>query len=346
MSAIALSYEKVEAYIQEISAGGRLVSVLDSNNNTVDVYITHCVGTDIMRAGLEYDRAYNKAVSEGFLTIEDTRSLLRDKGVVDLSIGEKIKKLKLKLEAQEAYLVKLTRVPSRRATTIKNINRMKQELEGLYLSRDKGLEYTAERVASEERYLFITWLTTKTADLHTRFWLTKEDFKAERDIILRRNIFLESIKMQGGTDVSILRYLAQHSLWRIRYLASVKTGESLFGRPIFNYTIDQLGLVYWSNYYQSIYDMMPEDRPPSYIIEDDNALDAYMKAYTEEKDREATAAREKGKKGKGVSSAWEQGEVLVMRSNPVYEDVEYSDTIEAMRDKVSTDFKLKHKKNK
>lgn len=337
-----LPYEKVESIIQEISSGGRLVSVLTSSGESVNVFITHCVGPDLLRASLVYEEAYKKAVADGFLTREETRKLLQEKGVVDTSIDIKIEQLKAKIEGQETYLSKLTKVPSRRQKTIDNINALKEQLESLYFKKDEGLEYSAERAASESRYLYMAWLATKKEDCVTQYWETIEDFNNETDVIFRRNVFLKVIELHGGLDVSLLRYIARHNLWRIRYIASIKTGESLFGVPIRDYTVDQLGLVYWSNFYQSVYDMLPEHRPSNSIIEDDAALDAYMKAYMEEMDREATAAREKAGKGKG-SSAWDKGEVLIMRSNPIYDDVEYSETIESAREKLSSSIKVKKK---
>jgi hypothetical protein len=91
--------------------------------------------------------------------------------------------------------------------------------------------------------------------------------------------------------------------------------------------------------------MMPEDRPADSLIEDDAALDAYMKSYMEEINRESSAARE-GKQRGGTKSAWDHGETLVMRSNPLYEDIEYSETIESIRNKDSTNIKPKSPKKR
>ena len=86
-------------------------------------------------------------------------------------------------------------------------------------------------------------------------------------------------------------------------------------------------LLYWSHYYQSINEMMPDDRPSDEIIEDDQALDAYMKDWQAERSREATASRAKKGQRYGEKSAWDHGETLVMRSNPMHKDIEYSETL-------------------
>jgi hypothetical protein len=109
-------------------------------------------------------------------------------------------------------------------------------------------------------------------------------------------------------------------------MTAVKTGERLFDTPIKDYNVDQLMVLYWSHYYQSINEMMPEDRPEDSIIEDDQALDAYMKDWQADKSRDITASKAKKGKHYGKNTAWDHNETLVMRSNPLHKDVEYSET--------------------
>ena len=90
--------------------------------------------------------------------------------------------------------------------------------------------------------------------------------------------------------------------------------------------------------------MMTNDRPPDSIIEDDAALDAFMKNYFEEREREATASRERKRKDSGkIASAWDHQEVIVTKSNPISGDVKYSEPKESSRNKDRTDFAVKKK---
>ena len=88
--------------------------------------------------------------------------------------------------------------------------------------------------------------------------------------------------MLNGVTVETVRFVARSTLWRIRYSGSMKTSDPLFGVATSCYTTDQLNLAYWSNYYDNIYSMMPEDRPQDVIIEDDKSLDAFMAEYYKE----------------------------------------------------------------
>jgi hypothetical protein len=140
-----------------------------------------------------------------------------------------------------------------------------------------------------------------------------------------------------------LLWIARHNLWKLRYTACVKTGVPLFDRSLVDYSVDQLSLCYWSNFYSSVYEMLPDERPSDSVIEDDEALDAFMVSYFEEKNREEAQARGR-KENNGVKSAWDHGETLVMKSNPMYEDIEYTKTKESKLDKKSSDKKIKGKK--
>jgi hypothetical protein len=84
--------------------------------------------------------------------------------------------------------------------------------------------------------------------------------------------------------------------------------------------------------------MMPEDRPSEIVIEDDDALDAYMKAYYEERNREDAGRRHKNKRS-GKLSAFDSEEVIVTRSHELYEDIDYDTPREAQKLKERTDIR-------
>lgn len=337
-----LSYEKVEALINEISIGGRFVQVSNLSGTELVLFISHPTALDKVYAELEYQRAYDKAISEGFLTVEETSGIMRRKGMFTKEDDEKVDKLRQQIEAQEVILQKTTRVPARRDNIKENIRSLREKLMLILQKKETGLDFCAERKAQECKYMYLSWRNTRDRYTQELIWQTKDQFDSETDIVLRRKALLEFVRLSAGIEASIIRSLARHNLWRIRYITSTKTGSPLFSRPIEDYSVDQLSLAYWSYFYSSVFEMLPDDRPPEYIIEDDESLDAYMKSYTEEKNREANASREKkSAERKGVKSAWEHGETLVMRSNPLYKEVDYSDTVESIRDKKSTDLTVK-----
>jgi len=75
--------------------------------------------------------------------------------------------------------------------------------------------------------------------------------------------------------------------------------------------------------------MLPEDRPPDFIIDDDEALDAFMEDYYKEYEKETAARRDKKRLGNSKLSAFDQEEVIVTRAHELYEDIEYDKPREA-----------------
>ena len=318
----------------------------DSKDDAVLFFISHCTGMDKACANLEYDSSCERAIKDGFLTVRQTEDIMLSKGMWSTDDEDKISKLESKIKGQEAYLAKLVKVPSRKDTTKNNLDRLRKQLNELISKKEIGLEYSAEKIAYEQKYLYLTWRGVKDPFTKELYWSTREYFDNETDLVLRRNVFMEVIRQSAGFSLTVLRYLARHNLWRIRYLTSLKTNISLFGVELPDYSVDQLSLAYWSHYYQSIYEMLPDDKPADSVIEDDDVLDAYMKSYHDEQNREATASREGKRKGKGGKSPWDHGETLVMRSNPAHNDIEYSETIESVRNKSSTDLSVRNPDNK
>ena len=122
------------------------------------------------------------------------------------------------------------------------------------------------------------------------------------------------------------RSLSRHVLWRIRYTAGLKIGGPLFPQGLHSITPDQQNLLYWSNYYQSIYEMLPDEQPDEDIINDDDALDAYMERYFKEREADRNDGRLKRSSGnKGRLSAKETDEVLITSNNPEFLNMDYSE---------------------
>jgi hypothetical protein len=337
---VEISYERLEILINEISLGGRIVPIKKASGEEVFILITHCVGVDKLFADIEYKKAFEVARFEGFMTVEETTKLLRERGVLLDADDDKIKSIESKIAGQEAILEKTTRVPANRDRIKEIINALKNELLQILSKKESFLEFSAERKAQESKYLYLAWRSAKDPYTRELIWPMRKDYEDEIDLVFRKNVFGEFVKLTSGMDVSTIRRIARSNLWRIRYLTAMKTGVSLFGIDLPEYTVDQLALAYWSHFYQSVYDMPSSDAPSDDVIEDDDALDAFMKAYMDERSREGTRSKEQ-KKNKGVTSAWDHGETIVTRSNPIYKDVKYSPTIEAMRNKDKNSISVK-----
>jgi hypothetical protein len=195
---------------------------------------------------------------------------------------------------------------------------MEDELVELQSRRYSLLSITSESLAMSEKLDYMVWSSVFKVD-NVRKWLSFDDFMNEADLKYRTAIHNKVISFLSGFNMSDLRFIARSIEWRVRYTAYIKGNFPLFTTSPNDYTKDQLGLMHWSNYYQSIYDMLPEDRPSDDIINNDHDLDKYMEEYFKDIEQEIriNKARNKG------SDAFDREEVIVTRFNKDYQDLEY-----------------------
>jgi hypothetical protein len=323
---LSLNYEELSRAIGEINASQKVVYVKNAQGREVPVLFRHPSHRDKEISFFVYNEAIRTAEEMGIPSNADMEDLAKTRKFFSEADSKKLEKLEKKIKGQQVLLSKTTRVPARRNRVKEVIEKLESEALTLKYFRDIHLENTRERKAAEEKLLFLTYKSTSDPLEDKPYWESYEDFKDEKDIVLRRDVFTNFVIFYHGLPASTIRFIARSNLWRIRYTTAIKTGAELFGTSISDYSTDQLMLVYWSNYYQSIYEMMSEDRPPESIIEDDASLDAYMKDYHAERSRD-DAARAGKNNTYGKPSAWDKGEVLVFKSNDMHGDIEYSDTL-------------------
>lgn len=294
------------------------------------------------RANVVYERAFVEAVDNGMLPLKELEILVDKRNLITTKEVSELKKLKSQLEAQEILLGKTTRVKANQERIKKAINRFRTDIRHIEIKKSSKLLMSAETKAEEEKTFFIC-ANCVYDEKDNLFWPTYDNAVKETRLELKDKILLEYLKFYSGLPIATIRYIARSSLWRIRYINSMKTSDPLFGVPTSDYTTDQLNLSYWSNYYQNIYEMLPEDRPTDLVIEDDDSLDAYMKVFYEERTREEASRKSKTKRS-GKLSAFDSEEVIITRSHELYQDIEYNTPREAQKLKDRVDAKKKAKR--
>jgi len=271
---------------------------------------------------------YSNSIKEGMLNHDQMSELIKSRNLVSDADRKKVVKLESQIEAQKILLAKTTRVKANQ-DRIKNVIHDLESQKAVIENKERTkFAMTAETRSEEAKVLYLCCYSTYDLDTDLLYWKTFDDFKNEPNYIFRQAVLSEFIMFYTGIRTSVIRALARSNLWRIKYISSVKTGEDLFGIPISEYSGDMLNLVYWSHYYQNINEMMPEDQPPDDIIEDDEALDAYMQDYYNERSKDR-AERKYRKGNKSKLSAFNQEEVIVARTNELFEDIEFDEPREA-----------------
>lgn len=236
-----------------------------------------------------YNREYNKAVQEGILKLKDMKELFRAMEIWGNPEEEKLAELDKKITREKNNIKSFQFMNRRKKQAQKELDRLQKERKELAEMKDSLFTCTAEQRAEEVKRRHIVRLSTETIE-EKPYWNTEEDFWNETDIqfIFKLAVAYYNYNMLAEKD---LRLIARHPMWRYRWNAS-KNGADLFGRPISEWSEMQNTLVYWSQFYDYIYESM--DRPGDYIIEDDAACDAWV----EEQNKKARKpiVKEGGKK--------------------------------------------------
>lgn len=339
-----LSYEEVESYLNRIFTG-KSFSYINKDNKKRLVFFKYPESEIKQKAEFLYNDSYNRALAGGLLPNEELEKLIHKRKIFTKEDEDRIKRIQDQLESQYVLLNKTTKVKANRERILRVIENLEKQINEILYKKTSRMIMSAESKAEEERSLYIACNCCYWDETQELIWPTYEEALKEVDLIFKDKVLFNFLNFYRGLSTEIIRAVARHSIWRIRYITSVKVSEPLFGIPTSQYNTDQLSLAYWSNYYQSIYEMMPEDRPPDSIIDDDKSLDAYMKNYYEERNREEAARRSKNKSG-GKLSAFDKEEVIVTKSNELYEEIDYDKPREAQRIKDRTDLRKKSKRRR
>lgn len=338
---------------------------MDLSNNELDLYLRRIFtsahveeirGKELLfknpsnliriKASNLYYKSYKRACDEGVLPREEIEKLIDSRGIITDQDKITIDKLEAKLSAQKVLLSKTVKVKANQDRLIKIIKDLTSEINQIKYKRTSKLMLSAEVKAEEERYDYYCRSCTYMCDSGKLYWETYKDFINDLDLDFKQDVLNCFVGFFNGIPTNIIRYIARSNLWRIRYITSLKTSETLFGIATSDYSDDMLNLVFWSNYYQNIYEMMPDDRPSDSIIEDDDALDAYMNSFYEEKEKESKVRNYKKNKGSSTLSAFDQEEVIVTRFNELYEDIKYDTPRESQRVKDRTSLKKRTKRSR
>jgi hypothetical protein len=300
------------------------------------------LGVDRLYSEFLYEGAYKDAIDSGLLPREELEEILKKRGLITEKEEERERDLVKQIKAQQTLFDKMRFAKNKKEKVGENIARLKLELSDLRIKFNGFYSLTAESIATELKINYLCWSSCHTVSGDSKFWNTYEEFNLEKDLNFRASAVNTSLTFLVGFSEKVLRKLARSSEWRIRYVSSVKAALPMFSRKSEDYTKDQLALVYWSNFYQSVYEMLSDDRPTDDIIESDALLDVYMEEYYKglEQDRLVSGSRRVG------TNAFDSDEVVVTRFSELYDKLDYDKPKEAVVSNDATDLKTKRSRRR
>ena len=332
----ALTSEEIDRYLLQISTNSKYIA-LPRNGQEIHL-VLHYPSTALRwKADFIYQQTYNQSVEDGLLPVRELESLMKSRGVFKEEDELRISKLEGQLEAQQLLLSKIKNVVANRERTLKIIDDLTRQINELKYKKYSKLSLSAEARSSETKHAYLCWGSCEYFD-GGLIWDTYKEYLDDNDTDFKSSLLHEFLDFNSGLPPEIIRGLARSNMWRARYIHSTKSSDMLFGKAISDYSVDQLGLVYWSNFYQQIFEMMPDDRPDEATVEDDKLLDEYLDNLYKERAKE-TAHRRLKKATKGSMSAFDAEEVIVTKAHAMYQEIEYDKPREANKVKDRADLR-------
>jgi hypothetical protein len=321
--AIDWSLEELQLALDEIVTGEKLVEIHDKSGESIFVLFKYPSKSDMRNSDMKMKQKIQHAVREKFLTEQQMLDIIRQRRIWTEDDDELIEDFKEKIAKWKDKLTNPDLTERTRQTVKEAIQGFENKVFEAEYKKEIMLVNTAERKGRQEKFEYLAWSSSYDPETGERLWNNYLTYCRLMDAPLKNNLLGEFIKYLGGRKTEEIRYIARSNLWRICYVIAQKTNTPLFPRAVVDLTPDQTNLAWWAGYYDGIYQMMPEDIPDDYTIENDEALDAYMEDLHKERSQERQDAKRDKKNPFGAKSARNMKEQLIMRTNPDYLDNEY-----------------------
>jgi len=143
-----------------------------------------------------------------------------------------------------------------------------------------SLEYQAE---CERGNYFLRCVTLSFPEMD-QVWSNMDDLKAETDTRLVANL-MRAYYDESIADEAAIRRVARSGFWRCKWMGSKENRgvKTLFDREMYDLTLDQFRLVYWSQVYDSAYESM--ESPSDAVLEDDKLFDRWLEEQHQKREQ-------------------------------------------------------------
>lgn len=316
-----MDYEAIEQKVRQVLFNKALVDITNGQNCTSSYFIKSLTGKEDALVSHIHATALRDGSRAGIISqnewaeeLEKRRLWTQEEEIEIESLKRGILRMKNMLPSYKFQKAKWHQVNNRLKAAQRELNELEETKRDLFLN---CLEYRAQEV----RYRKIAFFCLETID-EQPFW-TETEFADWTDFRFIFNV-TEAYIASFVLDEKTIREIARSPSWRYRWLAT-KNGADLFGKPASEWSQAQNGLVYWSLYYDGIFE---DPDCPHQIVGDDEALDNWLKQRNRERDQKKDVYKNsKSKPGKKMSKGLQEVFIFADRG-----DQETIDEIQSMND--------------
>jgi len=337
---IEWSTTDLQKHIDEILHSERLVHIEYAEDLKLYLF-TYPNRRALQLSEMEYEKTVFRAKKDHFKTEEEMMEFMTSQGIWTDKDVEKAEETRTKIKKWSEKIDNPDISEQAKIYASQLIEKLEEDLWSIELKKERMLLHTVERKSRQAKYDYLLWHCTYNPVTMERLSKNNLTFYEDVEGELRNLILAKFLDYLAGHTTEEIRYIARNNLWRVNYVSATKANMPLFPCSIVDLSPDQLNLVWWSSYYQSIYEMLPDDQPEDWVIEDDQLLDKHMEDLHRERSKDSQTRR--AEKKYGTRTAMKMQEALVFQSHPDYERMQYDQVPDVMKTlkKGQTDVNLK-----
>ena len=276
---------RLQERIDRVMWGRSYASVQDGDGRVRDVVLRSLTANESNRLNFLYDKEKRLAVEAGLLPEEELATILESQGTWTSKDEVRIHDLERKIALFKDQVRQFQFMKARLAKAKRDLEAAESEIRELSNLRGSVMALSAEGRAEEVKRRHMVFMASEK-DVGIPMWDSLERFLDEDDLVLVYNsaiaYYANNVMNEAET-----REVARSGPWRYRWGAA-KNGADLFGRPVSEWTESQCALVYWSQFYDYVFESL--DRPNAAVVDDDDACDAW---YEQQSKKHAAKGDEK-----------------------------------------------------
>jgi hypothetical protein len=306
----------LQKHIEEITSGQKII-VLEVSNQDLPrfVLLRYPDKRTTLLANLEEERTLRRAKKDKILTEVEMETFMREKKIWTEKDDERVEELQEKITKWKLKVIDPDIGEQSKQYAKELVEKLDIDLFETEKKRERMLSQTAERLARQAKYDYLCWACSFNPDTDERWWKNYLTYCERVETEFKSHLLSEFLHYLIGHTTEEIRYIARNNLWRLDYIIAQKAGLQLFPKAAIDLTPDQKNLLWWTGYYQSLNEMLPEDQPDDWVVQDDEALDKYMESLHQERSKEISNRR--AERSTGIS-AEKMATRLIMRSHPDY----------------------------
>jgi hypothetical protein len=270
---------QMETIIQEILWGKALVEIEDGEGKLVPAIIRSLTGRENNIINHIFKQALREGRESGLFSEDELRRQYATRGIWTKKDEQEIKVLEAGIRRLKRILPDFKNARAKSDTMKARIRRAERDLAKLQQTRAELFASTLEHRAAVIRSRKVAFFTLET--IEERLFWTEEEFNNFIDMVFINNV-VDSYYEHFVLKTPILREIARSSMWRYRW-TSTQNAADLFGCSAADWSEAQNSLIFWSGYYDRIFE---HHECPYELINDDEALDAWIERDSKKRRQE------------------------------------------------------------